>query len=73
MRTDGSVAWRAAHSDVVTDAQLTAGRIDLTTYSGAHVYLDAQDRRGGLRACAAHVEKRWTVFSDLHKMVDNLP
>ena len=42
LRTDGSVAWRAAHSDVVTDAQLTAGRIDLTTYSGAHVYLDAR-------------------------------
>jgi outer membrane protein assembly factor BamB len=42
LRSDGSVAWRAAHSDVVTDAQLTAGRIDLTTYSGAHVYLDAR-------------------------------
>ncbi len=41
LRTDGTVAWRAAHSDVVTGAQLVAGRLDLTTYSGAHVYLDA--------------------------------
>lgn len=41
LRGDGSVAWRAAHSDVVTDARLVAGRLDLTTYSGAHVYLDA--------------------------------
>jgi len=37
----GQVVWRAAHSDVITNAQLIAGRLDLTTYSGAHVYLDA--------------------------------
>jgi len=42
LRPDGSVAWRAAHSDVITEAQLVAGRVDLTTYSGAHVYLDAR-------------------------------
>jgi outer membrane protein assembly factor BamB len=41
LRPDGTVAWRAAHSDVITAAQLVAGRVDLTTYSGAHVYLDA--------------------------------
>jgi len=39
---DGSVAWRAAHSDVITDAALVAGRLDLTTYTGVHVYLDAR-------------------------------
>ncbi|MEX2547697.1 MAG: PQQ-binding-like beta-propeller repeat protein [Chloroflexota bacterium] len=39
---DGDVAWRAAHSDVITDAQLVAGRLDLTTYTGQHVYLDAR-------------------------------
>ena len=39
---DGSVAWRAAHSDVITDAALVAGRLDLTTYTGQHVYLDAR-------------------------------
>jgi hypothetical protein len=42
LRSNGEVAWRAAHSDVITDAQLVAGRLDLTTYSGQHLYLDAQ-------------------------------
>lgn len=42
LRSDGEVAWRAAHSDVITGAQLVAGRLDLTTYGGAHVYLDAR-------------------------------
>ena len=42
LRPDGEVAWRAAHSDVITEAQLVAGRLDLTTYGGAHVYLDAR-------------------------------
>ncbi len=42
LRADGEVAWRAAHSDVITDAQLVAGRLDLTTYGGQHVYLDAR-------------------------------
>ncbi|HUR16214.1 MAG TPA: hypothetical protein VMZ33_02915 [Candidatus Limnocylindrales bacterium] len=41
LRNDGEVAWRAAHSDVITHAQLVAGRLDLTTYNGLHVYLDA--------------------------------
>jgi hypothetical protein len=41
LRDNGEVAWRAAHSDVITDAQLIAGRLDLTTYGGQHVYLDA--------------------------------
>ena len=41
LRDDGAVAWRAAHSDVIVDAQLIAGRLDLTTYGGQHVYLDA--------------------------------
>lgn len=41
LRSDGEVAWRAAHSDVITEAQLVAGRLDLTTYAGQHVYLDA--------------------------------
>jgi outer membrane protein assembly factor BamB len=41
LRRTGDVAWRAAHSDVVIDAALIAGRLDLTTYGGAHLYLDA--------------------------------
>jgi len=42
LRSDGEVAWRAAHSDVITGVQLVAGRLDLTTYGGQHVYLDAR-------------------------------
>ena len=42
LRPDGSVAWRAAHADVIVGAQLVAGRLDLTTYSGQHLYLDAR-------------------------------
>ena len=42
LRADGSIAWRAAHSDVVVEARLIADRLDLTTYSGEHLYLDAR-------------------------------
>ena len=31
---DGEVAWRIAHSDVVTAAELVGGRLILTSYSG---------------------------------------
>lgn len=31
---DGTVAWRIAHSDVVTAAELVGGRLVLTSYSG---------------------------------------
>lgn len=41
LRPDGDVAWRATHSEVIVAAQLIAGRLDLTTYPGQHVYLDA--------------------------------
>lgn len=42
LRPDGEVAWRAAHNDVITDARLIAGQLDLTTYSGQHLVLDAR-------------------------------
>ena len=45
LRRDGAVAWRAAHDDVIVDAALIAGRLDLTTYAGAHLYLDADSGR----------------------------
>lgn len=45
LRRDGEVAWRAAHSDVIVDAALIAGKLDLTTYGGAHLYLDAASGR----------------------------
>jgi len=45
LRRNGEVAWRAAHSEVVVDAALIAGRLDLTTYTGAHLYVDAASGR----------------------------
>lgn len=42
LASDGEVVWRAAHSDVITAAQLIAGRLDLTAYGGGHLYLDAR-------------------------------
>ena len=40
VETDGSVAWRIAHSDVVTGAELVGGRLVLTSYSGQRNALD---------------------------------
>ena len=37
---DGSVAWRVAHQEVVTAAELVGGRLVLTTYDGQLVALD---------------------------------
>jgi outer membrane protein assembly factor BamB len=37
---DGTVAWRIAHSDVVTEADLVGGRLVLTSYGGAVTALD---------------------------------
>jgi hypothetical protein len=45
LRRDGEVGWRAAHSDVIVEAALIAGKLDLTTYGGAHLYLDATSGR----------------------------
>ena len=45
---DGTVAWRIAHSDVVTAAELIGGRLVLTSYSGEVAALDpATGRRSG--------------------------
>ena len=37
---DGTVAWRVAHSDVVTAAELVGGRLVLTGFDGQHNALD---------------------------------
>ena len=34
IRGDGEVAWRVAHSDVVTAAELLGGRLVLSSFSG---------------------------------------
>lgn len=40
IEADGTVAWRIAHSDVVTAAALVGGRLVLTSYGGQVTALD---------------------------------
>jgi outer membrane protein assembly factor BamB len=40
LEPDGTVAWRVAHSDVVTEAALVGGRLILTSYGGQVSALD---------------------------------
>jgi hypothetical protein len=48
IEADGRVAWRIAHSDVVTAAELIGGRLALTSYGGQVAVLDpATGRRAG--------------------------
>ena len=42
---DGTVAWRVAHSDVVTGAELVGGRLVLTSFEGQVSALDADSGR----------------------------
>ena len=42
---DGTVAWRLAHSDVVTGAELMGGRLVLTSYGGEVRALDPSTGR----------------------------
>jgi hypothetical protein len=46
LRPDGEVAWRVAHSDVVTDAELVGGRLVLTSFAGEVRALDPLTGRG---------------------------
>jgi outer membrane protein assembly factor BamB len=47
IEADGEVAWRVAHSDVVTGAQLVGGRLVLQSYSGQATALDPATGRAG--------------------------
>lgn len=40
VRDDGSVAWRAAHDEVVTEAEMVAGRLVIVGYDGRARALD---------------------------------
>jgi hypothetical protein len=40
IESDGTVAWRVAHSDVVVDASIVGGRLVLTAYGGGVNALD---------------------------------
>ena len=45
IQPDGTVAWRVAHSDVVTDAELIAGRLVLTSFDGQARAIDPRTGR----------------------------
>jgi hypothetical protein len=46
VEADGTVAWRIAHSDVVTEAAMVGGRLVLTAYGGGVNSLDPATGRG---------------------------
>ena len=45
IEADGTVAWRVAHTDVVTEASLIGGRLVLTGFDGQHNSLDPASGR----------------------------
>ena len=45
IEADGTVAWRVAHTDVVTEATLIGGRLVLTGFDGQHNSLDPASGR----------------------------
>lgn len=45
IEADGTVAWRIAHSDVVTEAAMVGGRLVLTAYGGGVNSLDPSTGR----------------------------
>lgn len=48
IEADGAVAWRIAHSDVVTEASMVGGRLVLTAYGGGVNAIDpATGREAG--------------------------
>ena len=46
IEADGTVAWRIAHSDVVTEAAMVGGRLVLTAYGGGVNAIDPATGRG---------------------------
>ena len=44
IEADGTVAWRVAHSDVVTAAELVGGRLVLTGFDGQRQRARSGDR-----------------------------
>jgi hypothetical protein len=47
LEPDGTVAWRVAHSDVVSEAELVGGRLVLTGFDGQRNALDPATGRAG--------------------------
>ena len=52
LEPDGTVAWRIAHCDVVTDAELVGGRLVLTSYGGAYGSIRDGSPDGLIGGCA---------------------
>lgn len=46
IEAEGTIAWRIAHSDVVTEAAMVGGRLVLTAYGGGVNSLDPSTGRG---------------------------
>jgi len=46
LEADGAVAWRVAHSDVVTAAELVGGRLVLSSFDGQVRAIDPLTGRG---------------------------
>ena len=62
---DGTVAWRIAHSDVVTAAELVGGRLVLTGFDGQVRSIDPATRPRRLT-----VDGRWITADDRPNLVD---
>ena len=70
LEADGEVAWRVAHSDVVTDVELVGGRLVLTSFDGQVRALDPRRTGRRLRPAGGRRGSAWT--SDGGSMVDNI-
>jgi len=65
VEADGTVAWRVAHTDVVTAASMVGGRLVLTAYGGG---VNALDPATGL--ASGTVDPAWTSGSGGPNLVD---
>ena len=68
---DGTVAWRVAHSDVVTAAEMVGGRLVLTGFDGQVRAPRPVDRPDG--RLSRRVETRWTTPRSSLDSVDGVP
>ena len=66
LEADGEVAWRVAHSDVVTEVELVGGRLVLTSFDGQVRALDPRTGRAGCapdRPGSRRID-RWTTVDN---------
>ena len=71
LEPDGTVAWRIAHSDVVTEAELIGGRLVLTSFGGAVSRDRSVDRPvGRLTVRGRGGDSEWITVATRSKLVD---